>query len=377
MVVTWWQLMVGVAALVLVSVDCQEYQIGEDLTLKTQGSCPVVVDNKTTFCAIPITDSCRNDSDCDEDVKCCDNPCGKYCANATIPFITEKPGICPALLDARGVSCITSTTDECYQDADCPGDDKCCVNPCGKYCAPPSKHFSASKPGICPTPFDPHTVFCARNSKDWCSYDVECSGNLKCCSNPCGKYCATPHPPAVGLHIPVSTASTSPGACPTAPDPLQIVCSTPITDSCQHDNECREGLKCCSNPCGKYCAFSVRPEHLSIARNEFCPVPPDPRTTLCSLPIIDSCATDEDCDEDGECCDNPCGKYCAGTIEEIPYDKPGFCPLIITFGACSTTNNQCKSDIDCRGRSKCCRSKCGTVCRFPKNGWHFDFHSLI
>ncbi|XP_055955734.1 whey acidic protein isoform X2 [Patella vulgata] len=256
MVVTWWQLVVGVAALVFVSVDCQEYQNMEDLTFKTQGACSVVVDNKTTFCAPPITDSCRNDSDCDEDVKCCDNPCGKYCANTTMPFITEKPGICPALLDAGGVSCITPTIDECYQDVDCQGDDKCCVNPCGKYCAPPSKHLAASKP-------------------------------------------------------------------------------------------------------------------------DFCPVPPDPRTTLCSLPIIDSCATDEDCDEDGKCCDNPCGKYCAGTIEEIPYDKPGFCPLIITFGACSTTHNQCKSDIDCRGRSKCCRSKCGTVCRFPKNGWYFDFHSLI
>lgn len=46
-------------------------------------------------------------------------------------FAANKPGNCPAL--QNGTQCHI----ECYTDADCRGDDKCCSNGCGHVCVSP------------------------------------------------------------------------------------------------------------------------------------------------------------------------------------------------------------------------------------------------
>lgn len=46
-------------------------------------------------------------------------------------FLVNKPGDCPALLNN------TQCELECYTDADCRDDSKCCSNGCGQVCIPP------------------------------------------------------------------------------------------------------------------------------------------------------------------------------------------------------------------------------------------------
>lgn len=47
--------------------------------------------------------------------------------------LENKPGQCP-ILSGRGDDC----RQECYSDADCRDDDKCCANECGSECVSPT-----------------------------------------------------------------------------------------------------------------------------------------------------------------------------------------------------------------------------------------------
>jgi hypothetical protein len=52
--------------------------------------------------------------------------------------------------------------------------------------------------------------------------------------------------------------------------------------------------------------------------------------------------------------------------------KSGQCPYLIpvTAGSC---DNECRSDLNCRGMTKCCSNGCGTQCVEPimlTGGWH-------
>ncbi len=60
--------------------------------------------------------------------------------------ITEKPGACPKKLGVR--PCV----EMCFDDSDCPNDEKCCSNGCGHQCMPPYK-------GICYMMLGSPTIF--------------------------------------------------------------------------------------------------------------------------------------------------------------------------------------------------------------------------
>uniref|UniRef100_A0A671NVJ1 WAP four-disulfide core domain 2 n=1 Tax=Sinocyclocheilus anshuiensis TaxID=1608454 RepID=A0A671NVJ1_9TELE len=62
------------------------------------------------------TRSCRSDSNCPNNKKCCSNGCGRYC-NAPYPV---KPGQCP---DPKN---IPLCAESCFHDGQCPATQKCC-----------------------------------------------------------------------------------------------------------------------------------------------------------------------------------------------------------------------------------------------------------
>jgi len=56
----------------------------------------------------------------------------------TILFsVITKQGQCPALRDDSAGVCV----EECQSDGDCDGDMKCCSNGCGRVCAAPAGEF--------------------------------------------------------------------------------------------------------------------------------------------------------------------------------------------------------------------------------------------
>lgn len=88
------------------------------------GSCPP---------ALPVqicTRSCYADSHCLGIGKCCPTNCGGAVCSRPVtmrqPVPTEKPGSCPAVPTGRWICSPT-----CRDDSDCRGNSKCCKNRCG------------------------------------------------------------------------------------------------------------------------------------------------------------------------------------------------------------------------------------------------------
>uniref|UniRef100_A0A671N0X3 WAP domain-containing protein n=1 Tax=Sinocyclocheilus anshuiensis TaxID=1608454 RepID=A0A671N0X3_9TELE len=82
--------------------------------------------------------------------------------------ITEKPGVCPS-------SNLGACAEMCFQDGDCPNDEKCCSNGCGHQCMAVSK----VKPGVCPRRF-----LGVGLCKGLCVNDIDCPKDEKCCMRP-------------------------------------------------------------------------------------------------------------------------------------------------------------------------------------------------
>uniref|UniRef100_A0A8C3IVP4 WAP domain-containing protein n=1 Tax=Chrysemys picta bellii TaxID=8478 RepID=A0A8C3IVP4_CHRPI len=96
-------------------------------------------------------------------------------AGLTAPLSPEKAGVCPAVqLEQPEGLCL----DACVDDADCPGDEKCCATGCG----------SKLRPGVCPAVAQRFLVSCRR----MCRSDSDCPAARKCCSNGCGQLCMAP-----------------------------------------------------------------------------------------------------------------------------------------------------------------------------------------
>uniref|UniRef100_A0A3B3ZHQ4 WAP domain-containing protein n=1 Tax=Periophthalmus magnuspinnatus TaxID=409849 RepID=A0A3B3ZHQ4_9GOBI len=90
------------------------------------GVCPKP---KTNFDprAIRCVTECFSDSQCEGNLKCCFNGCGRVCG----PKPKAKRGLCPSPGDFGICDHV------CYADEDCEGDDKCCSNGCGQICQRP------------------------------------------------------------------------------------------------------------------------------------------------------------------------------------------------------------------------------------------------
>ncbi|XP_055452212.1 WAP four-disulfide core domain protein 2 [Psammomys obesus] len=136
---------------------------------------------------------------------------------------TEKPGECPQLQAIPIPGCVK----DCASDNDCADNRKCCQAGCSFVCSTPNgpregelsgtntttlsadlahttplsggkvsteppaviSKGDREKQGTCPSVGFPTLGLC----EDQCQVDSQCSGNMKCCRNGCGKMaCVTP-----------------------------------------------------------------------------------------------------------------------------------------------------------------------------------------
>uniref|UniRef100_A0A8C2EF27 WAP domain-containing protein n=1 Tax=Cyprinus carpio TaxID=7962 RepID=A0A8C2EF27_CYPCA len=77
---------------------------------------------------------CSRDSDCPNDQKCCSNGCGHQCMFLSRVCVTEKPGVCPRY-NVIGICVVRENN--CFNDGECPNDQKCCSYGCGRQCMDP------------------------------------------------------------------------------------------------------------------------------------------------------------------------------------------------------------------------------------------------
>ncbi|XP_053901501.1 WAP four-disulfide core domain protein 2-like [Malaclemys terrapin pileata] len=92
---------------------------GQNIT-KKEGVCP-----DTVVEAANCTEQCQADSDCEENLKCCQTSCGWSCQ---LPNV--KPGSCP--LVSGGIPLLGLCKNQCTVDSQCTGTMKCCINGCRK-----------------------------------------------------------------------------------------------------------------------------------------------------------------------------------------------------------------------------------------------------
>uniref|UniRef100_A0A8C8RJ70 WAP domain-containing protein n=1 Tax=Pelusios castaneus TaxID=367368 RepID=A0A8C8RJ70_9SAUR len=92
--------------------------------------------------------------------------------------VTVKPGTCPP----DDIRCIRAEPNECAQDSECRGIQKCCHSRCALPTPTPT-------PGTCPA----ITRVCPMiNPPNRCKRDSRCPANMKCCDTGCGKDCVWP-----------------------------------------------------------------------------------------------------------------------------------------------------------------------------------------
>uniref|UniRef100_A0A8C5DD30 WAP domain-containing protein n=1 Tax=Gouania willdenowi TaxID=441366 RepID=A0A8C5DD30_GOUWI len=99
-------------------------------------------------------------------------------------FLPEvKPGACPKYVLAP---LFKHCADKCSNDYDCPLNEKCCYQGCGRVCVT----INQVKPGECPK-YDlvPYFEPCA----DKCHNDYDCADHEKCCYHGCGRQNLSPY----------------------------------------------------------------------------------------------------------------------------------------------------------------------------------------
>uniref|UniRef100_A0A8C8RK93 WAP domain-containing protein n=1 Tax=Pelusios castaneus TaxID=367368 RepID=A0A8C8RK93_9SAUR len=99
-------------------------------------------------------------------------------------FLLMKPGTCPP----DDIRCIRAEPNECAQDSECRGIQKCCHSRCALRCVNPAKGRGPEKRPVCFI-----RVVCPMiNPPNRCKRDSRCPANMKCCDTGCGKDCVWP-----------------------------------------------------------------------------------------------------------------------------------------------------------------------------------------
>ena len=309
-----------------------------------RGECPPSEQTPPKNCS-DTTDRCDDDSQCPGRGKCCFSGCHKDCIT---PPVKKKPGVCP-LNDYIPAELCEVTDDQCKEDEDCKGRDKCCFSGCNLECmTPPVK----KKPGECPlNDFIPPEL--CEVTEDQCKEDEDCKGRDKCCATGCNLECITP------------PIREKPGQCPTV-DFINRESCEETTDQCSEDFDCKGRDKCCATGCINECVTPPRPRPIPIRKKGHCPKPWKGLDGICDR-RGDMCSNDDDCNGVGKCCFNGCQKDC---IDPVPEDKPGECPSPWKGqdGICDRRGDMCSVDIDCDASEKCCFNGCQRDCVKPGIG---------
>ena len=302
------------------------------------GMCPVTDYISPENCS-DTEDKCMDDTQCPGRDKCCATGCLQECVT---PPAEKKPGLCP-IVDYIPPELCEVTEDECEEDEDCKGRDKCCATGCIKECITPP---IVVKPGKCPiSDYIPREL--CNVTEDECENDNDCKGKGKCCATGCIKECVTP--PIV----------VKPGKCPISDYIAPELCKV-TEDECKNDNDCQGKDKCCATGCIKECVTPPGDRPPKVGR---CPKPWKGLNGICDR-RGDMCDNDDGCNVTAKCCFNGCQKDC---IKPVPVSKPGNCPKPWKGedGICDRRGDMCNVDIDCDKSEKCCFNGCQRDCVKP------------
>jgi len=189
-----------------------------------------------TLCKTANPRSCNVSSDCGGGNFCCEFECGgTRCFDRVV-----KEGECPPTSPRSKCAQLGSTFDGCYGDGSCPAMQKCCETDCaGRECRDPVKK------GLCPALIEQcsNTMFEEKTEGSLCKTDLECDGDLKCCTVKCSgqRECLTP-------------VKEKDGVCPTVRvRSEQDIDDSPCIHNCNSDVECPQEEKCCFNGCDMSC----------------------------------------------------------------------------------------------------------------------------
>ena len=86
---------------------------------------------------------------------------------------------------------------------------------------------------------------------------------------------------------------------------------------------------------------------------------------------VDQCVSDADCAGPTRCCPGECGSTCTHPVL-LPtplLPKPGACPVAAHPFGCPdevSAASECATDADCSGRAKCCSNGCVSTCTPPE-----------
>ncbi|XP_032824751.2 uncharacterized protein LOC116950791 isoform X1 [Petromyzon marinus] len=306
------------------------------------GLCPDFAGQK-----VACVEECGDDSQCLGDQRCCSNGCGHVCITPTEVLVATvlrgKPGLCPFMPRVH-LLCLANAEMRCITDRDCPCDQKCCDVHCGRSCVNPL--LGVVKVGQCPPVSITNVSVVSSSELDQCSNDVHCPQCRKCCFTRRGRQCTPPMPgtvPKVGVCPFVNTRS--------------ILC-VEARDRCFDDNQCPCTQKCCTALCGRHCIDAPR----EIVKKGVCPFV-DTSVIRCGKPIV-NCLSDNDCPCDLKCCNMGCERRCIGPVS-VP--KAGACPFASPIALqCLRFDQQCRSDDDCSDELKCCDVPCGSRCLAPR-----------
>lgn len=370
--------------------DCS---VPEALERVKPGVCPEMNPINPLLCK-NTKNECKQDEDCFGHLKCCFNGCYNECVKRPMP--KPKPGVCP-LADYISPENCSDTTDKCADDAQCPGRDKCCATGCLQECMTPP---AEKKLGQCPVVDYIPPEQCEVH-EDECEEDVDCKGKDKCCDTGCIKECITP--PIVDKlgecpildYIPPELCEVSEDECDidndctgrdkccatgcikecVTPPQVNIIikdghCPKPWKggdgicdrrgDMCDSDFTCNGTAKCCFNGCQKDCI-----DPLPVSKVGVCPTPWKGQDGICDR-RGDMCSVDIDCEGKGKCCFNGCQRDCVKPSTRELSERPGQCPNPWKEQPCDRRGDMCDADADCaKSGQKCCFNGCQKDCVKP------------
>ncbi|XP_060133404.1 actinia tenebrosa protease inhibitors [Zootoca vivipara] len=264
---------------------------------------------------------------------------------------TVKPGTCPARVESD-VRC----GQLCFNDASCPGNERCCQTICGRECRLPSEAIH----GYCPR--TQHRL--DRPCTTSCTTDLDCDFGLriprrKCCRYGCHQLC-------------VKAEEEHPGVCPKRE---RVYTFAPCNDTCRDDRDCPLTQKCCFTGCSRGCLDSVRSDR--------CQLPSDPGPCYANMPryyydpsrkrcirfIYGGCRGNSNRFKTKKACKKACGKI-SPEVCKLP-SETGPCRAYSEFFYYNSTLSSCEKFVygGCRGNDNRFYTKleCKMVCRTSAN----------
>nr|XP_006822461.1 PREDICTED: neurogenic locus notch homolog protein 1-like [Saccoglossus kowalevskii] len=273
----------------------------------------------------------------------------------------DKDGECPARKPGEFGACVEA----CTYDHDCPGTSKCCSNGCGLSCVEIETETEELDQPPCHAelraiqqPYPPGT-FLPSCREDGYYEKHQCYTSTGYC------WCASKDGTEVdGTRVRGSANCDKPGTCPAVQSGLVGTC----VEECSYDYDCADSKKCCYNGCGHTCvAIESEPQRdetpcYSEVRSIPYPYAPGVLVPRCRG---DGYYEKEQCHAStGQCwCVNVNGEEADGTrvSGRATCDKAGTCPAPQP-GTVATCDEACSYDYDCAHNEKCCSNGCGNTC---------------